>query len=57
VTDNRFPGNPTQSYRTKEPVRVVGELVDWVGHTPEQVLSMRRGLAELKARGAAGSYD
>ena len=34
VTDKRFPGNPTRSFRTREPLRVVGELVDWVGHSP-----------------------
>lgn len=51
VTDKRFPGNPTMSYRTREPERVVGELIDWVGHSPEQILAMRRSLAELSTRG------
>jgi rifampin ADP-ribosylating transferase len=41
VTDKRFPGNPTQSFRSREPLRVVGELVDWVGHSPEQLQVMR----------------
>ena len=53
LTDKRFPGNPTRSYRTREPVRVVGELVDWVGHPPEQLQAMRDGLADLERRGAA----
>jgi rifampin ADP-ribosylating transferase len=53
VTDKRFPGNPTRSYRTREPVRVVGELDDWVGHPPEQVQAMRDGLAELERQGLA----
>jgi rifampin ADP-ribosylating transferase len=57
VTDKRFPGNPTQSYRTKAKVRIVGELVDWVGHTDEQVQAMRDGLAALKARGENVIYD
>jgi len=57
VTDKRFQGNPTLSYRTKEPVRVVGEIVDWVGHSPEQVQAMRDGLAELAANGEAVIYD
>jgi rifampin ADP-ribosylating transferase len=57
LTDKKFPGNPTRSYRTREPVRVVGELVDWVGHTPEQVQAMRDGLAELERRGLAVVYD
>jgi rifampin ADP-ribosylating transferase len=57
VTDKRFPGNPTRSYRTREPVRIVGELEGWTGHTPEQVQAMRDGLADLKRRGVAVIYD
>lgn len=57
VTDKKFPGNPTRSYRTREPVRIVGELVDWIGHTPEQVQVMREGLADLERRGLAVIYD
>jgi rifampin ADP-ribosylating transferase len=57
VTDKKLPGNPTRSFRTKEPVRIVGELVDWVGHTPEQVQAMRDGLADLERRGLAVIYD
>lgn len=53
VTDKKFPGNPTRSYRTREPVRVVSELVDWVGHSPERLQTMRDGLADLKSRGLA----
>jgi rifampin ADP-ribosylating transferase len=53
VTDKRFPGNPTRSYRTTGPVRIVGELLDWVGHAPEQVQAMRDHLAELERRGEA----
>jgi rifampin ADP-ribosylating transferase len=41
LTDKKFPGNPTQSFRTSEPLRVVGELVDWVGHSPEKLRVMR----------------
>jgi rifampin ADP-ribosylating transferase len=57
VTDKKFPGNPTRSYRTREPVRIVGELADWVGHSPDQVKAMRDGLADLKRRGIAVIYD
>ncbi|MCU1445592.1 NAD(+)--rifampin ADP-ribosyltransferase [Cryobacterium sp.] len=53
VTDKKFPGNPTRSYRTREPVRVVGELTDWVGHSPEQLQAMRDDLAKLDRRGDA----
>ena len=51
LTDKRFPGNPTRSFRTREPVRVVGELADWVGHAPETLKAMRDGLARLKREG------
>lgn len=57
VTDKRFPGNPTRSYRTKDPVRVVGELADWVGHPPEQVQMMRDRIGELERRGEATIED
>ncbi len=57
VTDKRFPGNPTRSYRTREPVKIVGELEDWVGHSPEQLQAMRDGLADLERRGVAVIYD
>lgn len=53
VTDKKFAGNPTRSYRTREPVRVVGELLDWVGHSPSQLEAMRNGLADLERRGLA----
>lgn len=53
LTDKKFPGNPTRSYRTREPVKVVGELTDWVGHSAEQVQAMRDGLAELERQGLA----
>lgn len=50
VTDKKFPGNPTRSYRTREPVKVVGEL-DWVGHPPEQLQAMRDRLDHLAREG------
>jgi rifampin ADP-ribosylating transferase len=52
VTDKRFPGNPTHSFRSREPLRVMGELVDWVGHSPEKLQAMRDGLQALKQQGA-----
>ncbi|NUR05745.1 MAG: NAD(+)--rifampin ADP-ribosyltransferase [Nocardioidaceae bacterium] len=57
VTDKRFPGNPTQSFRSREPLRVVGELLDWVGHSPEKRQAMRDGLEALKREGAARIED
>ena len=57
VTDKKFPGNPTQSFRSREPLRVVGEIVDWVGHSPERLQAMRDGLEALRRRGAAQIED
>lgn len=57
VTDKRFPGNPTRSYRSRLPLRVVGELVDWVGHPPERLQAMRDGLAAMQQRGEATIED
>lgn len=51
VTDKKFPGNPTRSYRTKHPVRIVGELSDRADHSPEQVVSMGQQLVDLERRG------
>lgn len=57
VTDRRFPGNPTRSYRTREPVRVVGELLDWVGHSSEKLRAMREHLDELRRTGTENIDD
>jgi len=51
LTDKKFPGNPTRSYRTKQPLRVVGEILDWEGHSPEVLQHMRDHLDELKRLG------
>jgi len=51
LTDKRFPGNPTKSYRTREPLRVVGECSDWQGHPPEVLQAMKDHLARLKQLG------
>ena len=51
VTNKRFPGNITQSYRTRHPLRVVGEVDDWQGHDPETVKGMLDNLALLREQG------
>lgn len=51
VTNKRFPGNPTQSYRTRHPLRVVDEVPDWVGHSPEVLKEMLDRLALLREQG------
>lgn len=51
VTNKRLPGNVTQSYRTRDPLRVVGEVHDWQGHPPEVLGAMLDNLARLRAQG------
>jgi len=51
VTDKRFPGNPTRSYRTRHPLRVVGEVEDWEGHPPEVLAGMLADLERMRAEG------
>jgi rifampin ADP-ribosylating transferase len=48
VTDKKFPGNPTRSYRSQAPLKIVGEATDWVRQTPEQVQAWREKLAKSK---------
>lgn len=57
VTDKRFPGNPTQSFRSREPLRIVGELTDWVGHSPEKLQAMLDGIKGLMQQGSAQIED
>jgi rifampin ADP-ribosylating transferase len=51
VTNKRFPGNPTQSYRTRYPLRIVGEADTWEGHDPEVLKEMLDRLALLREQG------
>lgn len=51
LTNTRFPGNPTKSYRSRHPFRVVGEVTEWTGHPPERLQEMRDHLENLKRRG------
>lgn len=51
LTNKRFPGNPTKSYRSRSPFRVVGEVTEWEGHSPEQLKEMNDHLENLKQRG------
>jgi rifampin ADP-ribosyltransferase len=48
LTDKRFPGNPTKSYRSRAPLRVIREHTDWQGHSPEELQTMKDHLARLK---------
>jgi rifampin ADP-ribosylating transferase len=57
LTDKKFPGNPTKSYRSKYPFKIVGEITIWQGHSPEQVKAMKDGLAKLKEQGIEAIED
>lgn len=48
VTDKKFPGNPTRSYRTVAPLKIIGEVTDWIRQTPEQIQQWRDKLANSK---------
>ena len=49
LTDKKFPGNPTLSYRSRDPLRVIGEVTRWEGHSLERLQQMKDGLARLKS--------
>ncbi|WP_333743170.1 NAD(+)--rifampin ADP-ribosyltransferase [Streptomyces ardesiacus] len=51
VTDKKFPGNPTRSYRSREPLRIVGEVDDWTRQTPEALQRWRDRLATMALEG------
>lgn len=51
LTDKKYRGNPTKSYRSREPLRVTGEVTDWQGHSPEVLKAVRDGLERLKRLG------
>jgi len=57
LTDKKFPGNPTKSYRSKAPFKVVGEVTVWQGHPAEQVDRMREALQRLKEQGIDSLND
>ena len=57
LTDRKFPGNPTKSYRSLHPFRVVGEVTAWQGHTPEQLKTMKDHLEQLKRQGVEAIED
>ncbi|HEX2535133.1 MAG TPA: NAD(+)--rifampin ADP-ribosyltransferase [Chitinophagaceae bacterium] len=57
LTDKKFPGNPTRSYRSTHPFIIVGEVTGWQGHSPEQVQAMKDGLARLNEQGIQSLND
>jgi Rifampin ADP-ribosyl transferase len=57
LTDKKFPGNPTKSYRSRDPLRVTGEVVDWEGHAPDVLQAMKDNLERLKLQGVEAIDD
>lgn len=57
LTDKKFPGNPTQSFRSSSPFKVVGEVTKWLGHPAAQVQTMKDHLEKLKAQGINSLND
>ena len=57
LTDKKFPGNPTKSYRTRDPLRITGEVTDWTGHPTEQLKAMKDRVAHLERLGVEAIED
>lgn len=57
LTDKKFPGNPTKSYRSRDPLKVIGEIADWLPHAPEKVEAMKQGLERLRKLGVEAIED
>ncbi len=57
LTDKKFPGNPTKSYRSKHPLRIIDEVRNWQGHSPEQLKAMKDRLEKLKQLGIEAIED
>jgi Rifampin ADP-ribosyl transferase len=57
LTDKKFPGNPTKSYRSREPLRVTGEVTEWQGHSHEALKAMKDNLERLRQLGVEAIDD
>ena len=57
LTDQKFPGNPTRSYRTRQPLKVVGEVLEWNGHPKEELQNMLDNLEKLRQQGIESIND
>lgn len=49
LTDKKFPGNPTKSYRSGDALRIIAEVIDWTGHSAEQLKAMMDHIARIEA--------
>lgn len=57
LTDKKYPGNPTKSYRSRDPLRVTGEVMEWKAHSPEQLKAMKDHLERLRQLGVEAIED
>lgn len=57
LTDQKFPGNPSQSFRSRDPLRIIGEVVGWHGHPEAQIAAMKAHIDELEAAGIRAMDD
>ena len=57
LTDKKLPGNPTHSFRSRDPLRVIAQVTNWRGHPPEQLQGMKDRLARMKAEGKGTIID
>ena len=57
LTDQKFPGNPSQSFRSRDPLRIIGEVVGWRGHAEAQIASMKAHIGVLEAAGIRAMDD
>ena len=57
LTNKKFAGNPTKSYRSAQPIKVVGEITIWQGHPPEQLKTMKDGIERAKQLGIEAIED
>ena len=57
LTDKKFPGNPTKSYRTRDPLLIIGEILDWAPHPPERLKAMRDRVEEMRRLGVEAIED
>lgn len=57
LTDQKFPGNPSKSCRTRDPLRIIGEVIGWHGHAPAQIAAMRAHLTHLASLGVEAIED
>ena len=57
LTDKKYPGNPTLSYRSKDPLRVIGEVIEWQGHSAEELKKMKDGVERARQLGVEAIED